>query len=673
MGQYLEWTVSEYIEHWQKILSDGGRVPQLYARILQLALRHESALHGAETPPVAPELRDLPVRDLLFYFREKSDSIAVNRLCSGTISTIADLMECNWNELKFIPYIGRSALARALRYKKWLAENWERMLADRREVNTPVTVPSDYDPGADPLAELRRALSECALIIAGRINNARYIHSPRDAAGMNFISRLLSLRYNGCFSFNVIAKELKRTPWHITKKHNDFVSTLTGGGTVNGNITLAPELCCRIADELQSSMFRHITGGRYSDPEDSSLLGTLGIAILETGEGTGLLIPSREKCRYTAKLRTVMRTLRESAVPLSRSKFERLLRASPEFAGGITETDVRFIRAVVEQPGYVEILENGDLKLRIEHLVSDEQRMARIIYDERRWMSRAEIFGRYRQIMGKASNSVNLSNLRKYGINSNGDLWSWGKKLLPIGQFVAQYAEERRCFSLGELTARLAADGYPVSARLRNYITTCCLVDNADPNHFCHKSHTAEFPQYNWRRPGRYGLANWIICCIRDICLESERPTISEIVEKVEKRAVSEGKAPYIRQRVRHILVSYCGADKPFLTDGSRVWLNPEIYPTVNFQVIGRRGHNKTEQFEQIRRFAVQTLLGADEERVPLVRFLKMLNEGRDKPVTRNSCLRALNNSYLTPIPVKTDVHEGAIVLRLSDEEKQRE
>lgn len=50
-----------------------------------------------------------------------------------------------------------------------------------------------------------------------------------------------------------------------------------------------------------------------------------------------------------------------------------------------------------------------------------------------------------------------------------------------------------------------------------------------------------------------------------------------------------------------------------------------------------------------------------------------MLNEGRDKPVTRNSCLRALNNSYLTPIPVKTDVHEGAIVLRLSDEEKQRE
>lgn len=216
MGQYLEWTVSEYIEHWQKILSDGGRVPQLYARILQLALRHESALHGAETPPVAPELRDLPVRDLLFYFRAKSDSIAVNRLCSGTISTIADLMECNWNELKFIPYIGRSALARALRYKKWLAENWERMLADRREVYTPVTVPSDYDPGADPLAELRRALSECALIIAGRINNARYIHSPRDAAGMNFISRLLSLRYNGCFSFNVIAKELKRTPWHIT-------------------------------------------------------------------------------------------------------------------------------------------------------------------------------------------------------------------------------------------------------------------------------------------------------------------------------------------------------------------------------------------------------------------------------------------------------------------------
>ena len=81
MGQYLEWTVSEYIEHWQKILSDGGRVPQLYARILQLALRHESALHGAETPPVAPELRDLPVRDLLFYFGEKSDSIAVNRLC----------------------------------------------------------------------------------------------------------------------------------------------------------------------------------------------------------------------------------------------------------------------------------------------------------------------------------------------------------------------------------------------------------------------------------------------------------------------------------------------------------------------------------------------------------------------------------------------------------------
>lgn len=675
LGEYLDWPVERYIEHWERISAEGGRIPQLFARVLQLALQHSSdtaaenslvAESDADSEPeqsVPEGMYEIDICDLLYYFSGKSDSIAVNRLRSGGVTTVGELMSRTYSQLKLIPYIGTSTLQRALTYKRWLAMAHERLLQEYLETTREISLPKDYTGTESIQGALQTAIIEAAGLLRARSSNPRYIHSPREASSMKFLSKVLLLKYVEHLTFAEIAKELGKTPWHITKTHADFVTHLCDGKTVASNAHLDPGLMARVADLRTEKLFGRADVLGHTTTEDATLLSTVGVALLPVADGINILISSGEKCHFGAKARAVMRLLREKVVPVDEREFMECIHKTPEFTKYPDEKDDRFVKALLHDPDLMRHDSRG-VMISMRHLMSDEQRVARIIYDEGTWMTRGEIFARFEERLGRASNSVNLSNLRKYGIHSSGDLWTYGKQLPPVNHFIADYARDNRIFYMADLEKELTALGYPILSRIRPYITQHCLVDNLDANHFCHKDYVTDYPEYHWRRPGRSGLSNWILICVKDICGNGTPVPYEEVVDRISERAQRESMEKYIRQRVKTTLTSYSGPGKPFLVENGMVTINPEVFYTVNFATIGRRGHHKTSQFEQIRQFAVHAVSSIEEGRMPLVVFIRQLNETCLPEATRNTCMRALTNRHLDPIPVEIDNIDGAIYLQ---------
>lgn len=673
LGEYLYWPVTEYIDHWERVLSEGGRVPQLFRRVLRLALEHTgnpdtfNSAEGDCVHPIVPdsELYNIEITDLLYHFGEKRDSISINRLRTGGIRSLGELMECTSSQLKLIPYIGISTLQRAMIYREWLSHEWPTIVADYRASMEEHVFPRGYDSGEALIKSIRRALVEISTILYSRSDNPRHVRSPRDRSGMRLISAILKERYVDGLSFGAIAERQGKTSWHITKSHVDFVGMLTRGEVINRNLRLHPDLVSRLQRAAETSLFGSAEVLGSSDSNDVTLLSAMGIVTMNVCPDFDIVIPSREKCRYSLKLRQVFRVLRDTVVPMSREEYLRRLSGQSEFGGKLDCHDQRFVDTILSDRRVTESTSDGSVKVRMEFFISDEQRVGRVIYDSHRWLTRSQLMEEFRRRMGRESNSVNLSNLRKYGIHSSGDLWACGQKKRPVNHFITDYCREHRIFYMHELEAALKEEGYPILHRVRGYVTLSCLVDNLDANHFCHKDYAQDYPEYSWRRSGRSGLANWILRQVRDVLSEHGTTQIDTLIGIIEMRAREEGKENYIRQRIKSTLSSYTGPEHPFLAVGDCIMENREVIGTVNFATLGRRGHHRTSQFERIRHLAVKSLEESSSGCISLVSFLRQLNDSHGENVSRNNCMRALTNTRLAPIPVELRNIDGALMLQL--------
>ena len=136
------------------------------------------------------------------------------------------------------------------------------------------------------------------------------------------------------------------------------------------------------------------------------------------------------------------------------------------------------------------------------------------------------------------------------------------------------------------------------------------------------------------------------------------------LVDLISRQAREEGLETYIRQRVKSTLTLYSGPGQPFTWEGGEVSVNEDIIPTVNFATLGRRGHSKSGEFEQIRRLAIATIEESDEGKISLVEFLRLLSGHGMEGVSRNSCIRAIGSVHLPPIPIETANIDGAIYIQ---------
>lgn len=670
LAPYADWTLDAYIAHWEDVHRRGGRIPKAFDKVLQralgLLLDHSTDTESVHHIPQAQPLegtQHVPLTDLLTHFSEKGDSIAVNRLRSGGIHSIADLLSISYTTLKNIPYIGHNTIRRALIFKRWIIDH-QQMLLDRYiRRSVPIYLPERYDPDEPLLNVLHTVLLEASPWIMERADDQSFARTPREATGMKLLASLLELRYRHGLSFADIAASLNRTSWHITKTHTDFVAALCHGEKTSANLKLQPALLIRLTHVKEKALWHRDNVFGHIIPTASTLINILGLDILEIVPGIRIVIPARELCHFTAKGKAVLRELRAGVTPVSHDEFMTRLKKCKEFKGSHSHTDTLFVNAILAQPELVTVTDDGRFTLNLPYLVSDEQRIARIIHDNGQWMTRNEIFDQYRRLMGRDSNSVNLSNLRKYGIHSSGDLWIYGKKLQPVNHFISDWTRRKRIFHMHELEAALQKEGYPILPRIRAYITAECMVDNDDSNHFCHKTATPDYPGFSWRKPGRSGLSNWILLQIKNLTEHTGHIPYDQLVDTITERAVRRGNGAYMRQRIKSALSTYSGPDMPFILADGIVSRNMKVFNSVNFATIGRRGHNRTDEYTRIRREAVKSIAASPHGQVQIVDFMKQLAEIGLGHINRNSCLRALTSAYLDPIPLRVANLDGILFI----------
>lgn len=670
LAPYADWTLDAYIAHWEDVHSRGGRIPKAFDKVLQralgLLLDHSTDTESAHHIPKAEPLEGterVPLTDLLTHFCEKYDSIAVNRLRSGGIHSIADLLSISYTALKNIPYIGHNTIRRALIFKRWIIDHQQMLLEQYIRRTIPIELPAQYNPDEPLLNVLHTVLLEASPWLTERADDTSFARTPREATGMKLLASILELRYRHGLSFADIAASLNRTPWHITKTHTDFIAALCHGDNPGANLHLQPALLTRLTHVKEKALWHRDNVFGHISPTASTLINILGLDILEIVPGIRIIIPARELCHFTAKGKAILRELRAGVTPVVREEFMTRLKKSKEFRNKSSDTDTLFINAILSQPELVTIADDDKITLNLQYIISDEQRIARIIHDNGGWMTRTQIFDRYRLMMGRDSNSVNLSNLRKYNIHSSGDLWIYGKKLQPVNHFISDWARRKQIFHMDELEEVLRKEGYPILPRIRAYITAECMVDNDDSNHFCHKTATADYPDFSWRKPGRSGLSNWILLQIKNLTEHTGNIPYDQLVDTITERAVRKGNGAYIRQRIKSALNIYSGPDMPFILADGIVSRNMKVFDSVNFATIGRRGHDRTDDYIRIRREAVNSIARSPYGQVQIVDFLKHLSDIGLGHINRNSCLRALTSAYLDPIPVRVANLDGILFI----------
>lgn len=607
----------------------------------------------------------MDILDLIHYFPAKSDSRAINRLSSGGIDCVGKLMSGTLDTLRNTPNIGATTVRSAVRYRKWLTLNICTVAHDHRRMTRPVYYPRVYDEQQTLLGVLRSTMHEVARELSSRLGHPRYAASTRTQTMLRLCSSILILRYEQGLPFAAIGERLGRTTWHITKTHTDLITDLMEGRPLSGNIYLRSELRRRMKHCVEVGMFR--SGDILGDvqPDDTALLSVLGISLVHAAPGIRIVVPAHEKCRFTAKSQALLRTLRETVAPQTPDEIYAALSAREEFATTDTH-DRRFIDSLIFNPTIMDHRDDGRLHLRMDHYVSDEQRMARVIYENGGWMTRAQITQAFIRTIGRECNSVNLSNLRKYDIYSSGNQWTYGRKLPALSQYVAEWSRQHPHFTMDELEDALRKEGYPLlRSRIRAYVTMHCLVDNADANHFCHKNHIADHIGHQWRRPGRNGLANWILQRVRDLCEERHPISTEHVVDYVEQQARESDLQPYIRQRVRRIITEYTGTDRPFVINADGLLdINEPIYHEVNFATIGRRGAHQTELHEKVRRHTMEIVGHSPGARITLMELVRALRDIDGlRELDRSRCLRALRNTHLAPLPLSIENISGVIHL----------
>lgn len=632
-----------------------------------------------ETPSLFPEddippkLFQVDISELLYYFKHKRHSIAVNRLRSGGVRSIGMLMSYSYARLSRIPYIGASTLESATQFQQWLKMEWPLVLGEALKGEEKVYLPLDYDPEASVMKNIRQALVEASEIMFDRINNPHFVRSPRDKGGVELIARILKERYVSEKSFGEIAKEIGKTQWHVTKNHSDFVMRMVTGKAVNRTLYLRKELVKGVKAMTKAGIFSISDESNRDNEVEDRLATSIGIVTLEVVGQFYIMIPAREKCRYAQKLHCLIRVLRETVIPKERDVFLKHVFMQREFDDPNNENDRKFVTTLIDDDRLTDPLPDGRVKMCIEHLVSDEQRMGRIIYDSHRRLTRNEFFRMFEEKFGRPSNTVNFSNLRKYGIHSSGDLWAYGHKRSPMNHYIATYAREKRIFYMSELVHQLEVEGYPILNRVRNYVTFNCLVDNDDTNHFCHKDYVDDYPEFAWRRTGRVGLSNMILRTMRDILLNDGPMQREELIDRIESLARRDGTDWYIRQRVKSVLVIYCGPDKPFLNDNGMISINKEVIDRINFATIGRRGHGRTVEYERIREEVLEVLRETPGHTLCLMDVIRTISKKRGEELSRNSCVRAINSPLLGPLPLTVTNEGGTLILRLKEVAKPTE
>lgn len=506
---------------------------------------------------------------------------------------------------------------------------------------------------------LRKAILDFSEELNGRIGNLRYDQIlryrlfPQETFPLRLVASILRLYYRDGKTEDEIAQAYDLTKWRVLDVHRKTIAALIAGEVISMNLCLNADIVKWIHTVRSEYLF-------HTEDELIKIVGKKDVRMFDLWEfdfvdvvdGVRFVIPKDTKRVYTQVGKAVISALRETVVPIDPEEIFEKIENHKKMEKAEKEYAPAFIDSILSCDILIDRNEKGEIALKAAYLSSDEQKIARIIYEAVSAITMKEAYARYETIYGHTASIVASTSLKKYGINNvQGNLWAYSNALAPIQSFIRDYAEERKIFYYSDLKPFLEENGYTITSSIRTYITNVCQVDNNDRLHFCHKDFVEDYPQYSWRNQSREGVTNWILNQIKDCLYNRETVSLTEVYDYIEEKAKETAYEMYIRQRVQYTLDTYSGDGQPFLLGDKNVMKNAAFFDSADFSILGLKG-GKYPFFIQIRSIVLNEIKKAKDGRLLLVDAVNLINESLNEAQDRNTVIRAITNKHLPSISV---------------------
>ncbi len=663
---FERYSVEEFLSHFESITENGGRINTAYQNAIDYIKKRISTETSSENvdsnehlSEIEMKLNKIPIKELKLYYRKKSLDGIIPKLSSIGIKTLADLYR------KPVSLSRKNDIELGRTLKEFVSENYNILINDWEESSQIIELPTHP---SDNL--INDALSEMTRRTLDRQNQLRQWKGIDDRRNI-----LMQLAFIEGLSIRGIANELQFSSFERPRQilMDDILKPFLAGNILFENLKLRNDIVERLSLIKSQYLFKEeshaidFLGGIISE----EVAKVIGIDFVNITDNVRFIIPIDTKRIYNDVVKVVFSELRNAIEFKSPDKLAKRILSSKNLPKKDFES--QFVYNLLSCKAIVNINEDG-VQIHEALLGSNEQRLSRIIYEINTPITREKVLEIYKTKYGTEI-STGFNVLEKYGIkNTKSNLWEYLgdsineiSKLAPIEEKVAEYASTHKCFLFNDLISWLYNQGYIIStkASIRTYVTNVCTPSNHDKDLFCHKDFTDEFPQHSWRETHRDGMSNWILNELNNIFNETnaESLNMAETINIIEKASINTEYNYRIRQRAKAVITTYSGENNPFIIDNDYIYKNSIVYPTTNFEIIGLKGKNMP-YFSQIRALASNALKHTNEGKLPLVDFIKMVNEsGFDKKLTRRTIISAIETTRLPKCNITLKSHNNIIYL----------
>ena len=660
---FENYSVEEYLDHFKSLVDKGVKVNMAYQRTIDYIIANwPLCLSKAIDKPldeVEVKLREIPVGELKQYYEKKPLDGIIPKLENLGVCTLADLYR------KPLPLGRKKDIELGGALKKIVQENYEVLVRDWEEVSQVIELPTKSSNNV-----ITDALIELTQRVIKRQNQLRHWEGIDEKW-----NKVLYLTFIEGLNVREIANRMGYKHSESPRKilMNDILKPLFAGETLFENIKLRNDLIEKLSLVKSKYIFQQessVVEFLRSEIRDE-VAKVIGIDFVNVTDDIRFVIPIDSKRVYDKVVSVVLDRLRnEIGCKDSQVLFEQIIKSNELLE---VDYDQQFIRNLLSCKSIVDITDKG-VQIHECLLATNEQRIARIIYDVKQPITRENTLEIYKAKYG-IDITTGLHTLGKFNIkNTHSIFWEYVEggqeqfvKLEPLETRVVEFATARKIFLFDELLDWLSGQSYtiPSKATIRTYITNVCVPSNKNGNLFCHKDFVQEYSQYSWRETNRDGLTNWVLNQLNEMFNQQGKDLIKIIdaVDYIEDASLTSEYNSRIRQRAKAIIMKYSGEKWPFLIEDDCIKKNNAIYQETDFDIIGFKGEN-VPYYSQIRALASNFLKHTEDGRFALAEFIKVVNDsGFDKEISRKTIISAINSTRFPDCNVRLRSYENTVYL----------
>ena len=668
--------VEEFINSIQKKLDEGINVNTPYMVLfnsIKTTPEYKEEQNQLEQNPKIQSLARIPLSEIQNYVNWAEFSKNGNKMNNLGIKTLADLLN----------YVPSNSTTRANmiagQWRDIVEKNSDTIISSWNEYHTVRDLPSAVSVDNSPIDCIFKAINDLILLFRERKDIPRY-RDVMDADGciqgsVDNVIGILDKYYNEKKELQEIGGELGIGRESVRQIKQKITDALLSGKTICHNIRLNRDLL----EELKSvrdicyySNVRQIEDFIGKAGNDDLLKEVLSCDFVDIIDGIRFVIPADTKGIYEKVKRAFLKAMCKSVCLIDKETVlakvdEELDKIKDEvdydeaFIGNLLACDEIVEKGVIEDngaPGY---------RIKQEHLVNKEQRLARLVYDNQP-IAMSEAKRLFEELYHEKA-SENTQALNNYGIyHKEKGVWWYGRSLAPIRSTIKAFVMEKVIFNYQDVVSKLEADGYTVDNErsIRANITEFCSVNVKDTNHFCLKDSVGDYPDFSWSNPTRDGLTNWILNRIKDVLEGKESIGFKDLIKVIEIQAKGSDYESRIRGMIKTTVNRYSGQDHPFFLEEGQVKKNDSEFGKTNFDIIGLKGV-KYGFYVQIRSIIANEIKRIKENRITLVDAIRIVNEHLEEKQDRSTVERALRNQRLPAINVHLETIDGRVYVVRSE------